>query len=342
MYGYYFRKNHKIDQASPLYEMARELDPVSIPVLAGLARIHEDRREADKALEVYARIRQIDPSNLVGYGPASGIFLMTGDMVQAANLLFKAWAIDPEDTDLSNWIAFLYVDFNDLSSASQLLSWIEKNQKPNPMTPAGLARLNIYQGDIDAAISYARQALTDGLPARWGSHYALIRTMLIWALETDQAGPALEIITQVYPGFFTEDLEINIENVLQATDTAHLLQLENSHNEAEKLLHAVIAYYESPNPVYNHFLETGKAQALALLGQKQAALTELRQQVDKGWRMLWRWNTELNPNFDSLRNEPEFQAIVEVLRSDMARQAKEFQAMEAAGEIPSLPGDDEQ
>ena len=94
-----------------MYKKARTLDPVSIPLLAGLARIHEDRRETDMALELYARIREIDPSNLIGYGPAAGIYIQTGDMVQATRMLFKAWAIDPEDSDLSNFIAFSYIDF---------------------------------------------------------------------------------------------------------------------------------------------------------------------------------------------------------------------------------------
>ena len=121
---------------------------------------------------------------------------------------------------------------------------------------------------------------------------------------------------------------------LQATDTAHLLQLENSHDEAEKLLLSALAYYESPNAITNHFSATGKAQALALLGQKQAALTEMRQQVDQGWRFLWRWSTELNPNFVSLRGEPEYQDILKILRTDMARQTAEFEALKASGEFP--------
>jgi len=342
MYADYLRKNYYTDRASPLYEMARKLDPVSIPVLAGLARIYEDRFETDKALDTYARIRQIDPTNLAGYGPASGIYQMTGNIVQATNLLFKAWAIDPEDSDISNWIALSYIDFSDYTSAHQWLSWIEKNQKANPMTPAGMTRLYIHQGDIDTSITYTRRALADGMPARWGSGPALIRALLIWALEKNQAGPALEIIRQEHPELFTTNPVINTDNVLQAIDTAHLLQHENYEGEAGKLLRASIAFIQRPGTVMNYFLSTGKAQALALLGQKQAALKELRQQVDRGWRLLWRWDTELNPNFDSLRTEPEFQAIVEILRSDMARQAKTFQNMEAAGEIPLPPGDDDQ
>jgi hypothetical protein len=47
-----------------------------------------------------------------------------------------------------------------------------------------------------------------------------------------------------------------------------------------------------------------------------------------------------NPNFESPREQPEFQAIVEFLRADMARQYKELQAMEAAGELPPPPAED--
>ena len=125
---------------------------------------------------------------------------------------------------------------------------------------------------------------------------------------------------------------------MQAIDTAQLLQRENHYNEAKKLLRAAITAYEKPYAVTETWLAPGKAHALALLGEKQAALKELRHQVDKGWRLLWRWNTELNPNFESLREDPEFQAIVEFLDMDMARQLESLRAMEAAGEIPLLPG----
>ena len=80
-----------------------------------------------------------------------------------------------------------------------------------------------------------------------------------------------------------------------------------------------------------------KAGGVQLLGEKQAALKELRQQVDKGWRLLWRWNSELNPNFESLWEDPEFHAIIEFLDTDMARQLESIRAMEAAEEIPLPP-----
>jgi hypothetical protein len=101
----------------------------------------------------------------------------------------------------------------------------------------------------------------------------------------------------------------------------------------------VIAIYDQPYAATETWMVSGKAQALALLGEEQAALEELRLQVDKGMRLSWRWQTELNPNFKPLWEDPEFQAIVDFLRSDMARQLEEVKAMQDAGEIPSAPGD---
>jgi hypothetical protein len=100
----------------------------------------------------------------------------------------------------------------------------------------------------------------------------------------------------------------------------------------------VLEAYDVPYAISDEWVRTGKAQALALLGEKEAALNELRQQVDNGWRLLWRWDTELSPNFESLREEPEFLAIIEFLDADMARQLEDVRAMEAAGEIPLPPG----
>jgi tetratricopeptide (TPR) repeat protein len=333
MYATYLRLNFHFDQSLQLYQSARELDPLSIMILHGLARIHEARREVDEALELWARVRQIDPSSSVGIGPPSGAYTLIGNMVQSNNFLFKAMAVDPDDSDIQIYIALGYADFGDYDRAAQWLSWIRQHDSDNPLNLSAMAMLYIYQGNVDEAIRYTRQVLDGQMPDRHDSDSVHIRTLLIWALDQGQTSTALKMVRQAHPELFEQNPVVDTNNVLQAIDTAHLLQSEKHYDEAETLLLAAIAEYDRP---YARF-DAGKAQALALLGKKQAALTELRHRVDQGWRVSWRWDTELNPNFESLRDEREFQSIVEFLRTDMARQYKEFQAMEAAGEIPSPP-----
>jgi TolB-like protein/Flp pilus assembly protein TadD len=340
-YGMYLRKNFQPNRALALYEMARELDPVSIDVLSGLSRIQLAREEFDQALETFARIRQVDPASVQGYGPVTEVYLRTGDMAHAMEWLFKATLIDPEDSDLSNWIALLYLDFGDLDSARKWLLWIEQNHAPNPMNLSNWAMLHIYEGHLESAMDYARQ-LNLQTQDRWGSDAAMVRTLLIWALDQGQEASTLGIIKQAHPELFNQPPFINAGNVLQAIDTAQLLQNEDLNDEATALLQAAIAAYEKPYEVTDSSLVPAKAYALALLGEKQAALNELRHQVDKGWRLHWRWSMELNPNFVSLRNDPEFQAIVEFVRADINAQLPELRALEASSGVSPPMGDERQ
>ena len=178
------------------------------------------------------------------------------------------------------------------------------------------------------------------MSGRFSSDAILVRALLIWALDQGRTDTALTMLRQAHPELFEQNPTVDADNVLQAIDAAHLLQKERQNGAAEKLLQAVLAAYARPYAVAQPWLYSGKAQALAMLGETRAALDELRRQVDAGWRLFWRWDTELNPNFDSLREEPEFKAMVEFLRTDMARQRQDLRALEASGDIqaPPLPG----
>jgi len=266
MYATYLRKTFHPDQALPLYQMARESDPLSIPLLYGLARIQESRRELGKASATFAKIRQIDPTSQVGVAAASTPYMYSGDMVQATQWLLRGLVVDPDDSDLSNWIVLSYVDFGDMIKAQQWLAWTERTKNTNPMTFASMALLNIYTGDIKASIPYTRQALDKNMPTRWGSDAILIRALLIWALDQNQTATALSIVQGNHPELFAENPPIDADNVLQAIDTAHLLQAENQSDKASALLQAVLAAYETPYTITELQHTTGKAQALALLG----------------------------------------------------------------------------
>jgi tetratricopeptide (TPR) repeat protein len=226
----------------------------------------------------------------------------------------------------------------DFDRARQWLSWAEQSQNLNPMTLTNRAIFEVFEGNTDAAMELGRQTLVNHTVDRWGSETTAVRAVLIGAFNQGRANNALQLFRQVQPELFEASPVINGGNALQAVDAAHLLQLAGQNELASTLLEAVLAAYDVPYAISDVWVLTARAQALALLGEKQAALNELRQQVDNGWRTLWRWETEFNPNFESLRDEPEFLAIIEFLSTDMARQLEDVRAMETAGEIPSPPG----
>ena len=75
----------------------------------------------------------------------------------------------------------------------------------------------------------------------------------------------------------------------------------------------------------------------ALQEKTSAALNALRQAIDQGWRNGWWFYLEHDPALDSIRDEPEFQAMVDEIKTDMAAQLEHVRTMEANGELEPIP-----
>jgi hypothetical protein len=109
------------------------------------------------------------------------------------------------------------------------------------------------------------------------------------------------------------------------------------------LLEAVISKYEQPwftTGSVRSWLVPAKAQALAILGDDKGALAELRRVINGGWRVYWRWETDLNPNFNGIAQTREFRSMIAELEADMAVQRTKAQDMADRGEIPPPPETD--
>ena len=78
-------------------------------------------------------------------------------------------------------------------------------------------------------------------------------------------------------------------------------------------------------------------QIYALKGQTAEALTALREAIDAGWRSLWWYYLEHDKNLDSIRDEAEFQAMVEEVRADITAQLVRLREAKASGELAPIP-----
>ena len=72
-------------------------------------------------------------------------------------------------------------------------------------------------------------------------------------------------------------------------------------------------------------------------GETEAALAATRQAIDQGWRPFWWYTLEYEASVDSIRDEPEFQAMMEEIKADMAAQLEHVKEMETSGELASFP-----
>lgn len=81
-----------------------------------------------------------------------------------------------------------------------------------------------------------------------------------------------------------------------------------------------------------------RVEALALLGNTDAALTALEARAAHGFGLRG-WVYEIAPALDSLRSDPRFRRLAEKAREQAAAERAKIERMRAAGRLPSLaPG----
>ena len=283
---------------------------------------------------------QLDPGDLemmYAYG-----YSRQGHVDKALYWMGRAAFIDPQDFELGGWMVFLNDSLEDYGAAQEWSDWLDSWVTNQPQPMAMQARHHYLTGNFETAVQYSNLALNLGLPDRWGSDGVFMRIKRDEALANGDPEAGIGVFRAQHPGLFDAEPEITPINLLQAVDLALLLKMLGRTGEMQRLLTAVIEFYDQPwatSGAMRSWLVPAKAEALAILGDDQGALTELRRIIDKGWRLSWRWETDLNPNFNGIRETPEFQNMLSELDADVAEQRTRAQAMADRGEIAPPPGE---
>jgi hypothetical protein len=78
-------------------------------------------------------------------------------------------------------------------------------------------------------------------------------------------------------------------------------------------------------------------QIHAIRGERQKALSALRVAIDEGLRQFWWYHLEHDLSLEPLHDEPDFRAMFEEIRIDMAAQLARVREMERNGELAPIP-----
>ena len=159
-----------------------------------------------------------------------------------------------------------------------------------------------------------------------------------------RAGRYLEaraVFEKIAPELLNEDSpQIGNRNYRAAIDLALILSKTGEQERADRLLESSLQYIQRIPRLGDYGSGYGIAdvQIYTLQGDKQKALSVLRQAVDEGWRDSWWYFLKFDPILESLHDEPEFQAMVAEIEADMAEQLARVREMERNGELTPIPG----
>ncbi len=336
-YGYMLRQElGRSEEALELHKRGVELDPLSGPLmvntaadLMALGRNDEAEQWLDKAIDVlpdypggwevfgiyrwtvlgklddalasYARALALDPNNATYLADAGNCRLDIGDPVGAERLIARSLALGPESAD------------------------------PN----IAMHFLKLYQGDEAGALEYARRA--DAIDSRVHLGARALDFIRDHELRAGRISAAMALYEKSYPELLrAEDARVDRSNYRAAIDLALIFSIAKEPQRAEPLLDRALAEIQNMTRLSVFGFGIDDVRIYAIRGERQQALSALRQAIDAGWRSHWWYALEHDLSLASLHDEPEFQAMVGELEADMAAQQERLREKQRNGELEPI------
>lgn len=309
-------------------------DPAAAAGWLALGRARDALQDFDGARRAFARAAAIAPGSGAATRAAAATRLAGGDLGAAWDGMAWATAQAPDDLESASRLLMLSNALEDFGAADRWADWLAGRVTRQAEALAALAHHRYLTGNFDQAVQLSNIALRLGLSWRWDADAVFMRIKRDEAIADGRFDRAVELLREHHPELFTPEPRIVPGNVQQAVDLAFLLQQTGARGAAETLLRTVLEAYAQPGFTRGSaraVVLPVRAEALALLGDHAAALAELDRVVDAGWRIQWRWETDLNANFIALRDDPGFRRIVRRIETDVAAQRQRTQAVGLPG-----------
>jgi TolB-like protein/Tfp pilus assembly protein PilF len=332
-YGMFLRVVGRPEDALAVLEPALATDPLSTSLLFQLGKAEMYAGRPERTVAYSERIIEIDPSNVQSYTNLLQAYLWMGRIDLAIPWFVRSLEVDPGDYE--NWahIALHFDQLGDTATADRYLSRAESLGPDEPAVLKCKAVLENYRGNIESAVAISRAAIEAQLDDRWGSDQVFLSILRDRALQSGEFEEMLGLYRTRWPELFLTDPQPDLYNFYIVPDVVLLMQHAGLEREGKSLADATIDWYVEnlPDGVYGWVYGIIKAELLAVAGETDAALLELRRAIDSGWRLSWRFFM-LGRNLDSIKEEPRYLDMVAEVRADMVAQGERLRQTPHMGE----------
>jgi tetratricopeptide (TPR) repeat protein len=269
-----------------------------------------------------------------------------GDFVTALESNEEFTEFDPDEPGGPSWTASHYFDLGDLAAAEY---WVDAASRLDPEEPwvrLMAALLHLYRDEDAEAVAIAREiARSDfsGIGVRPVARRIATASDLAVGNSEEVIARYLEQYPVLAEGQFPIGERSNVYDVWEAFSVTLDLAAAYLHAGEKAKAESLLSLIETELP---HWPQIGTwvwgygyadAELHALRGDRERALAALREGAEKGIRYLWRFHLLHNRNLDSIRDTPEFAAIVAEIEADMAAQLARVREMEKNGELEPIP-----
>ncbi|MGH8193661.1 MAG: tetratricopeptide repeat protein [Woeseiaceae bacterium] len=330
LYGRLRWEQDKRTEALELAEQALALDPYYAQANFDVARYNDIMGNFDEALSRYLRVVDVRPDYALAYVYIGAIYyLVHGKPGESLVWYHRAAESDVLSPSLRATPAIAYLELGDTEGARP---WVESGLELGPETYWPLwtsVLLNLAEGDEAAAVGDAR-LLLETYP-RFSFALRIVR-------DADLTAGRYDVARARYARAHRELIEpevpsVDVDNYRSAVDLALVLQLVGEFDRADDLLEKSLVVIEELPRLGTDGYWISDARIYALQGRSERALDALRLATEEGWRILTWYFLDRDPNLASLRSEPGFDEIRDIIHADLAAQAEHVRELRASGEL---------
>jgi TolB-like protein/DNA-binding winged helix-turn-helix (wHTH) protein/Tfp pilus assembly protein PilF len=321
----------RYEEALALHRKAAELDPLSARIICEVGADLESLGRFDEALARYQRAIEVDPGYANAYTTIAAYYrTVPGRLDEAVVWLAKGVSLDPGSASKTALLGLHFLELGDFDRGE---SWIERSLELGPESfwpDLAMHNVHMYRGDEGAALDYARRVLALDpklVPALLRDH----------ELRAGRNAEARALYEKGYPEFRNEgNPMVDGSNWGAAIGLAVVFSRTGEQEHADLLLNRSFQHIQTLPRMSGFGYGIADVNIYALRGEKQKALSALRQAIDEGWRSGWRHRLKHDLTLESLHDEPEYQAMVAEIEADLAAQLARVHEMERNGELAEI------
>jgi TolB-like protein/Flp pilus assembly protein TadD len=314
-------------EAVALLREALAIDPLSPNVHFRLATHYRVFEDYDKALAHIAKIREIEPESPMPWYAEADLEFERGNWAKALVHYLRAHELDPDDPELATGIADYYLALGMPVEAGQWYDRSVEIDAAHPVARAAPLALYLYENRSSPdGPALARQLLAEKIGARQESRSLVMQTLWDDAERNGNWETTLELLRDRFPEYFEEDGDWSDRSPSTTWYVGAMLYAAGHEEHAMRIMQPLLD--DSAESSRRYRLNLMHVWNLAATGQREKllpALTEIRESGRT--HKLWPIFIAGLRAFDFVRDEPEYQALIEWLETKSVEQRQELERL---------------
>jgi len=318
------------DAALPLLENAYALDPVSPALIVTVGQALSGLGRFEEAMEFYEKALEVEPAYAGTYHLIGSLHAYVyGRLDLGVRWSLASAARDPRYVTNLHALGIYYLALGDDTQAeywtNRALSIGPDRYLPNRAAAFLYFHRRNEKNFSDAAIRV--QAIAPGN-----------NTTLLMLVASGRYREAQRIAAAYFPEFACDrEPEVSRLNLFPAINVSLALEEIGDRECADRLRDKALEQMRFMPRLGAFGYGLADVEVYARQGRTERALAAFRRAIDDGYRVFWWTQDERNPHTVLLRDEPEFKAMMDEIRADMASQLERVRDMQANDESVSIP-----